>query len=73
MDTKWIPYPVGIKSYNDLYTKLTQTHLHAKFRLHFGQVYICDCVLAILVLCGINLICIVYILQSCIDSKCVSC
>ena len=37
-------------------------------RLELGQVLLCDCLLSIVVLCAINIICIIYILQTCIDS-----
>lgn len=37
-------------------------------RHEMGQVFLCDCILSILLLCAINIICFVYLLRTCTDS-----
>lgn len=37
------------------------------YRLEMGQVFFCDCILSILLLCSINIICLVYLLHTCVD------
>lgn len=36
-------------------------------RHELGQVFFCDCILSILLLCSINIICFVYLLHTCMD------